>query len=60
VAGVAGDEAGLGQARIEIELAQFDQGRVGDLGWLDRLDRFLAGGMDGLSGQAAGQYDECY
>ncbi|MNN23376.1 hypothetical protein D3C81_1367720 [compost metagenome] len=42
VAGVAGDDAGLGQARVEEQLlAQFDLGRLGDLGRFDRLDRFV-------------------
>ncbi|MPN15678.1 hypothetical protein SDC9_163012 [bioreactor metagenome] len=59
VAGVARNEAGLGQARIEIELlAQFDQCRVADLGRLDGLDRFLVGSLGGNMQGDPGKNDQ--
>src|SRR5690606_11548965 len=56
VAGVAGQEAGLRQTRVEPEfLAEFHHAGIQALWWLNRLDRLLRGsGRDKQQGRGPG------
>jgi hypothetical protein len=52
VAAVAGDEAGLREARVEIELlAELDESRIAGLGGGDGLDGLVAAGGAGMGGR---------